>query len=229
MESYYMIKSRIAVAGALLAVAAAANAGTFTVTPTIATDYDFRGISQTNPDQDGMDPAFQLGGTYAFENGFYAGIWGSNVDFGPGDPSIELDYTVGYAGGDAVDSVGYDFGATYYTYVDAGSSNTWEAYAGISKGYFSGKLWYSPDYASSDESGYYLEANAAIPLPQDFTLLAHAGISDGDFYSDSITDVSIGVGKNFGNFATNLKYVDGSDGLDNRFVFSVSTTLPWAE
>jgi uncharacterized protein (TIGR02001 family) len=220
MESYYMIKSRIAVAGALLAVAAAANAGTFTVTPTIATDYDFRGISQTNPDQDGMDPAFQLGGTYAFDNGFYAGIWGSNVDFGPGDPSMEIDYFAGYAGGDAAETFGYDVGVTYYTYPSFGTGNTWEAYAGISKGYFSGKLWYSPDY---------FEGNAAIPLPMDFTLLAHAGISDGDFYSDSITDVSIGVGKNFGNFATNLKYVDGSDGLDNRFVFSVSTTLPWAE
>jgi uncharacterized protein (TIGR02001 family) len=225
MESYYMIKSRIAVAGALFAVAAAANAATFTVTPTIATDYDFRGISQTNPDQDGFDPAFQLGANYAFDNGFYAGIWGSNVDFGPGDPSLEIDYTVGYAGGDAVDAVGYDFGATYYTYVDAGSGNTWEAYAGISKGWFSGKLWYSPDYVSSDESGYYLEANGAFPLPQDFTLLAHVGIADGDFYSDAITDYSIGVGKSFGNFDTNLKYVDGTDGLDNRFVFSVSTTL----
>ena len=81
-----MIKSRIAVAGALLAVAGAANAGTFTVTPTIATDYDFRGVSQTNPDQDGMDPAFQLGGTYAFDNGVYAGIWGSNVDYGAWRP-----------------------------------------------------------------------------------------------------------------------------------------------
>ena len=52
-----MIKSRIAVAGALLAVAGAANAG-FTVTPTIASDYDFRGVSQTDPTQDG-DIAFQ--------------------------------------------------------------------------------------------------------------------------------------------------------------------------
>jgi uncharacterized protein (TIGR02001 family) len=241
MESYYMIKSRIAVAGALLAVAGAATAGTFTVTPTIATDYDFRGISQTdwNADRDDvlpLAPAFQLGGTYTFDNGFYAGIWGSNVAFGDGlggkasKPDFEIDYTVGYAGGDAVESFGYDFGATYYTYPSSGSDNTWEAYAGISKGWFSGKLWYSPDYFSSDESGYYLEGNGAFPLPvMDLTLLAHVGISDGDYYSNSVTDYSVGVAKSFGAFSTNLKWVDGTDGLDGRLVLAVSTTLPWAE
>src|SRR5215207_637046 len=103
-----MIKSRIAIAGALLAVTGAASAAGLSVTPTIATDYDFRGVSQTNPDQDGIDPAFQLGVNYGFENGLYLGLWGSNVDFGPGDPSVEVDYTVGFAGGDAAESFGWD-------------------------------------------------------------------------------------------------------------------------
>jgi uncharacterized protein (TIGR02001 family) len=233
-----MIKSRIAIAGALLAVTGAANAAGFSVTPTIATDYDFRGVSQTNPDQDGIDPAFQLGVNYGFENGVYLGLWGSNVDFGPGDPSIELDYTVGFAGGDAVDAFGYDFGVTYYTYPSASDGNTFEIYAGLSKGWFSGKLWYSDDYFSSDESGYYLEANAAIPVPsvEGLSVLAHLGYADGDYYAESMTDYSIGVGYNFGKFATSLKYVDGSDGIrdfgkgiDNHVVLAISTTLPWAE
>ena len=41
---------------------------------------------------------------------------------------------MGYAGGDAVESFGYDFGVTYYTYLSAGALNTAEVYAGISKG-----------------------------------------------------------------------------------------------
>ena len=98
-----MIKSRIAVAAALCAAAGAANAG-FTLTPAITTDYDFRGISQTNPDQKGTDPAFQLGANYTAENGLYGNLWGSNVDFGPGKPSMEIDYNVGFAGGDAKDA-----------------------------------------------------------------------------------------------------------------------------
>ena len=78
-----MINSRIAVAGALFAIAGAANAG-ISVTPTLTSDYDFRGITQTN-----NDPAFQLGVTYTGDGGFYMGLWGSNVDFSP-DPAPGL-------------------------------------------------------------------------------------------------------------------------------------------
>jgi uncharacterized protein (TIGR02001 family) len=229
-----MIKSRIAVVGVLLAVTGTASATGFTVTPTIATDYDFRGVSQTivGGDRDELlpfEPAFQLGANYAAENGLYAGIWGSNVDFGPGNPSIELDYTAGFAGGDAAESFGYDLGATYYTYLDASSRSTVEVYAGISRGCFSGKIWYSPDYASSDDSGFYVEGNATIPLPMEFNLLGHVGISGGDFYGSSITDYSIGVARTIGGLAANLKFVDGTDRYDGRFVLAVSTTLPWGE
>jgi uncharacterized protein (TIGR02001 family) len=229
-----MIKSRIAFAGALLAVTGAASAAGLSVTPTIATDYDFRGISQTNPDRDGIDPAFQLGVNYNFDNGVYLGLWGSNVDYGPGAPSLEIDYTAGYAGGDAVESFGYDFGITYYTYMDASDGNTAEIYAGLSKGWFSGKLWYSDDYASTKNSGFYLEGNAAIPVAsiEGLSVLAHLGMFDTQ-NAKSATDYSIGVGYNVGNFATALKYIDGSTdnafNYDNRFVLSVSTTLPWAE
>jgi uncharacterized protein (TIGR02001 family) len=229
-----MIKSRIAIAGALLAVTGAASAAGFSVTPTIATDYDFRGVSQTNPDADGMDPAFQLGVNYGFENGIYLGLWGSNVDYGPGDPSVEVDYTAGYAGGDAAEGIGYDFGITYYTYLSASTLNTAEIYAGLSKGWFSGKLWYSDDYASTKNSGFYLEGNAAIPVPsiEGLSVLAHIGVGDVQ-QAKSATDYAVGVGYNVGNFATTLKYIDGDTdnafNYDNRFVFSVSTTLPWAE
>ncbi|MEO6079424.1 MAG: TorF family putative porin [Steroidobacteraceae bacterium] len=229
-----MIKSRIAVAGALLVTAGLANAAGFTFTPTLTSDYDFRGVSQTNPEQDDdIKPALQLGANYSFESGFYAGIWGSNVDFDTftpdQKPDIEMDYTVGFAGGDAAKSFGFDFGATYYTYLSASSGNTVEIYAGLSKGWFAGKLWYSDDYFSTDRSGFYLEGNATIPLPKDFSLLAHVGMSDGDYWASSVTDYSIGVGKSFGNFATTLKWVDGTDGLNGRAILSVSTTLPWAE
>jgi uncharacterized protein (TIGR02001 family) len=229
-----MTRSRVALAGALLAVTGAASAAGFTVTPTIATDYDFRGVSQTivNPDRDDalpFEPAFQLGANYSAGNGLYAGIWGSNVDYGDGDPGVELDYTVGFAGGDAAGSVGFDLGATYYTYAGDSWRNTVEAYAGISKGWFSGKVWFSPDYASTDDSGFYLEGNAAVPLPMDFSLLGHVGISDGDYYSDSMTDYSIGVARPFGHLSASLKFVDGTDQYDGRFVLALSATLPWGE
>ena len=223
-----MIKSRIAVAAALLSVAGAASAGSFSVTPTIASDYDFRGLSQTDE-----DPAFQLGGTYTFDNGFYVGAWGSNVDFGPGDPNVEVDYYAGYAGGDATESFGYDIGAIYYSYPGAGSLNTTELYAGITKGMFGAKLWFSDDVASSDNTGFYAEGNMTYPLPSNFSLLAHVGYSFADAWEDSdYVDYSAGIGYSINNFSLAAKYVNSKDlpgaaGRD-KVIFSVSTTLPWA-
>jgi uncharacterized protein (TIGR02001 family) len=233
-----MTKSRIALAGALLAVAGAAHAD-FSVTPTITSDYDFRGFTQT-----GKDPAFQLSANYTNPTGFYAGIWGSNVDFGPGKPNVELDYSAGFTGGDAKDSVGFDVGAVYYTYVNAGSLNYLEIYGGITHGWFGAKLWYSPDFGGSSTAGNtsaeYLEANGTFPLPMDFSALAHIGYSFGDYWSPGgkYIDWSVGVAKSFGNFATTLKYIDGSDFSDAhtpghifesrpKVVFAISTTLPW--
>jgi uncharacterized protein (TIGR02001 family) len=233
-----MTKSRFVAAAALLAVAGAAHAD-FSVTPTLTSDYDFRGISQTS-----KDPAFQLNLGYTHESGFYAGIWGSNVDFGSPKPDIELDYTVGFAGGDAAESVGYDVGVAYYTYPKFKDANYPEIYAGVSKGMFSGKVWYSPDVL--DSTSWYTEGNGTFPLPNDFAFTAHAGYSFGHYWdSNKYFDWSVGVTKSFGNFATALKFVDGSDladldgsgctgkvcdvfSTDRKVMFSISTTLPWS-
>jgi uncharacterized protein (TIGR02001 family) len=77
-------------------------------------------------------------------------------------------------------------------------------------------------------------------MPNDFSFNLHAGYSDGDFWgSDSYTDYSVGISKTVGNFALNLKWVDGSDlaafknapddigSTESKVVFSVATTLPW--
>ena len=89
---------------------------------TLATDYVWRGLGQT-----AGEPAIQGGFDYSSDGGFYAGIWGSNVepDFG----GSEFDYYMGYAteteGGLGID-IGYisymflhsDFGVTYYEGLD---------------------------------------------------------------------------------------------------------------
>jgi uncharacterized protein (TIGR02001 family) len=230
-----MIKSRIAASAALLALAGAAHAGSFSVTPTIASDYDWRGVSQTDPDQDG-DVAFQLGGTYSFDNGFYLGAWGSNVDFGPGDPNLEIDYYAGFAG--MTDSFGYDVGVNYYSYPGASDGNFFEAYAGISKEWFAAKLWISPKYAGDfgDDPGYYLEANVNYPIAavEGLSFLAHLGYTAGDgaenVFGDTYMDYSAGVGYSYNNFNLAVKYIDTDiDGQDRgAVVASISTTLPWA-
>jgi uncharacterized protein (TIGR02001 family) len=232
-----MIKSRIAIAGALLAATTAASAaGSFTVVPTIATDYDFRGFTQT-----ALDPAFQLGINYAHESGFYGFLWGSNLD-GDSYPGadLELDVGAGFAGGDATESFGYDVGIVYYSYPGESDFNFPEIYAGISKGWFAAKMWYSWDFAGAGSSGYYTEANATVPMFWDISGLAHIGYSYGSAWSGSeYFDFAIGASRNFGNFNVAVKYIDGSDYPDapytdvfdtgGKFWAAVSTTLPWSK
>ena len=55
-----------------------------------ASDYIWRGMTQSD------GPAIQGGFDYEADGGFYAGIWGSNVNFNDGAGS-ELDYYFGYA------------------------------------------------------------------------------------------------------------------------------------
>jgi uncharacterized protein (TIGR02001 family) len=229
-----MKKYAIAIAMSALCAAGAANAGSYSVTPTIATDYDFRGVSQTDPiDQEGK-PAFQIGGTYNFDGGFYAGAWGSNVDnsiesLGIDGDNIEVDFFGGYAWGDASSSFAYDAGLNLYTYPGLSDWDTVEAYIGVSRNFYSAKLWYTPDYASSEKGGFYAELNANFPMGSvdGLTLVTHVGRTVGAAYNDA-TDFSVGTAYNIGTLRFAVRYVDCTKGIPSRIVGSVSTTLPWS-
>ena len=83
-------------------------------------DYVFRGISQTDE-----DPTIQ--GSVGLGYGmFYAGGWGSGLDFGSSsDAELEVDW---YAGikptweHSPLGPVSFDFGVIYYTYPGANDS-----------------------------------------------------------------------------------------------------------
>ena len=72
-----------------------------------ASDYVWRGMTQSD------GPAIQGGFDFEDENGFYAGIWGSNVNFNDGAGS-ELDYYAGY--GFSLGEVGVDIGYIAFDY-----------------------------------------------------------------------------------------------------------------
>lgn len=218
----------------LLLAAGAANAQ-FTGTIGAVSDYDFRGFSQT-----AEDPAIQGSIDWAHSSGFYAGIWGSNVDFGPGtEADFEADFYVGIAGGEE-DGLGYDVGIVYYSYwPDDDSVDYFEIYAGATYNVFGAKLWYADDYFGSGLSAYYIEGNLTFELPQEFGLGFHLGYSDGDAFDGGLDymDYAVSLTKSFNHFDFELKYVDSdADGCDQSDVFScdgrvilgVSTTFPWS-
>lgn len=219
-----MFKSRIAIAGALLAVAGAASAE-ISVPITLTSDYDFRGLTQTDEDF-----AVQAGLTWTADSGFYLGAWASNVDFPGNDADFELDAFIGFAGGDSETSFGYDIGAVLYSYPGSSDSEeVVELYAGITKGWFGTKLWFSPD--NYGETSWYIEGNGSFPLGRDFSLDAHLGYSFGDAWDGSeYLDYSLGVTKSFDEITLNIKWVDTDiSGADtSRVIFTVGTTLPWA-
>jgi uncharacterized protein (TIGR02001 family) len=212
-----------------------AGAAQAEVTGTLAavSDYDFRGISQTME-----DPALQGSIDWANDSGWYAGVWGSNVDFGDGaESNIELDGYFGYAF-ENEEGLGWDVGLVYYSYwPDDDDINYPEVYAGINYKGLGLKLWYTNDYIQSDESAMYFEGNYSFTLPKDFSLDLHAGHYSGDGIEgetgDSYIDYSLGVSRTFGNLDLALKYVDTDiddpELGDGRLVFSISTTFPWGK
>jgi len=163
------LAAAIAAPCAVVAQAAAPSAPppehTLTGNLTIATDYRFRGISQTFG-EGFFTPgwAIQGGIDYSHSSGFYLGNWNSNVSGNqyPNGSSIEMDFYGGYkhSWGD----FGIDIGTIYYYYpggtkfiVDlstlpynpalAGTSKTtidnWEVYIGGSWKWFAAKYFYS--------------------------------------------------------------------------------------
>jgi uncharacterized protein (TIGR02001 family) len=238
-----MIKSRVLLAGALFVAAAGSAHAGLTVTPAVTSDYDFRGVTQTE-----NKAAFQLGATYGFDSGAYAGAWLSNVKFGkPPGTSMELDLTGGYTFGDAKEGVAWDLGGVYYTYSGGTSPsdlNYLELYAGATHDWFNAKVFYSPDYGgkatTGNTSAWYVSTTGTFPLPADFSFVAHAGYSVGtywDKYGKSYLDYSVGVAKTFGSITLNVSYVDGSDlpgaprsqpfSTVSKVVATISTTVPW--
>ncbi len=200
-----------------------AKAGTGTSgSVAVASDYVFRGVSQTN-----RDPALQGGIEYAAERGFYLGVWGSNVSWltdlsqagSPVSNSLELDGYLGYRS-HLTETVGVDVGALYYRYPGDyppgfNSPDTGELYVGVSAGLFSARYSYALTdlfgFADSDGSAY-LDLGANWEFSPGWTLNAHAGrqwIRNNAAFQYS--DWKLGATRAFGNGVAIAAAYTGTD------------------
>lgn len=223
---------------ALMLVAQAATAEV-TLTGTLISDYDFRGISQTSG-----DPALQLSVDYS-KGLFYASAWGSNIDFngsselGDGtteqvltDGNMELDLVAGFTS-ETEGGIRWDVGGVAYLYPGSDSDvnvttdpdddqsdipTYYEVYVGGGFGPVDVKAWYSPDLYDSGDTSWYTEANASFPLPWELGVNLHAGYNFGDYFDSSeegvpdadYWDYSVGLARSFGHFDFEVKYVMNS-------------------
>ncbi len=201
-------------------------------TLTFASDYRFRGISQTF-----NNPVLQLDSIYTAESGLYLGIFGSNVDFGPEvGANVEVDFYGGWTG-EIADGLSADLQITRYIYPgdDLPSAYT-ELLGKLSYSGFTGLIGYSNDVFNTNETGIYYNLGYSVLIANEYTLDASIGyynLDDPPEYGGSIVDKSIGVSREFGPltvgisyFATN-KAFEGIYGEtnDNGFAFSMSTSF----
>jgi len=216
---------------ALLAASFSAQAVEVSGTVTMTNDYRFHGVSQTSG-----DPAVQASLDFGFDHGIYAGIWGSNVNFGSGDnANLEVDYYVGKYG-NITDELSYDatlYYFQYHGYNDGTDIDFYEvdfrlSYKGITALYA-----YAPDYVNSNKDFHYVALDYSTPITEAVNVDLHAGYTSGELYEDAeYSDFSIGLSGSFAGLDLSVAYLfndlkvdETPDVDDNTLVFSVSRTF----
>lgn len=210
----------------------------------LTTDYVFRGYSQSDE-----SPAIQ-GGFDAECGRFYAGVWGSSLDFGgitalSGETvdvaDIELDFYLGLK--HTLGRVEFDLGAIYYHYPNAfdsialvngavtplGELDYWElkfgwAYTILRDLAVSTTIFYSPEYTGEIGDNVVLETTLEKPLGHGFALSGTLGSQWGDDSAggNDYTYWNVGLSKSFREkFTLDVRYWD----TDNNDAACESATV----
>ena len=219
------------------ATAAPAFAQEVTVTGNVAlaTDYAFRGVSQSD------GPAVQGGFDVAFgDSGLYAGTWASNINFGGGS-DLELDVYGGYKF--ALGGVAMDVGVLGYLYPNAQDDGAeldyWEFYAkpsiALTEQFTLGAgIYYSPEFTGESGDGLYYEVNGAFAVSPELSLSGAVGKQSVDtdgFFAGEDEYTTWNVGGTYSAFGLgfDLRYhgtdVDDVSIYDDRVIFSIKKAL----
>jgi uncharacterized protein (TIGR02001 family) len=216
----------LAAAGLAFAAPASAQEADVSFNLGVASDYVFRGFTQT-----GEKAAYQGGVDVTF-GGLYVGGWASNVDFGD-STQAEVDGYFGYrteAAGFAVDVglIGYGYlneptGADYsYAEVKLAASR---AVGPITVG---GAVYYSPDFFGVDDEATYVEGNWAYSPMDKLTLSGALGYQWLDVNDDYMTWQAGATYALYGPVALDVRYSDtdiNSDASDERVVAALKVAF----
>ncbi len=225
--------NKTVLAGSLLVISGIATAGEqpFSISANVAmtTDYVFRGVTQTSE-----DPALQGGFDINHESGFYVGTWGSNINYGGGDPAhLEIDYYAGFAN-ELSNGLSYDLAYLYYTYpgVDGNLKYDFgEFKLGLGYEMFSAEYYYANHSFGGGGKAHYFSLDADFELGQGFSGGLHVGRQNfDDATSVDYTDWSVSVGKSVMGVDLSLAYTDTDQDnaeniADGRVVFMISKSF----
>lgn len=190
----------------------------FSANVAITSDYVFRGISQSDE-----HPAVQ-GGFDVSWGQFYAGVWGSSIDFGAVNgrsiADVELDVYAGWKR-QWTDRFETDLGVIYYMYPDAfdptGELDFFEIKLANSlqvteQFSLTATAFYSPDYTGELGQAWTFEGGAELKLPRDFKLSGAVGTTQFENAAlDDYTYWNVGMSVDFmEKFTLDARY-HGSD------------------
>jgi uncharacterized protein (TIGR02001 family) len=196
---------------------------TWSASATLASDYVWRGVSQSQED-------FALQGdlTFEHESGIFGGVWGSSVDFTPeyiapedeDDAKLEIDLNIGY-GFDISDNLSGDIQVVRYMYPGTAEGIDYDYNELLGSLTFNemitATVGYTNDVFATEEDGFYVGLSGSYGLPWwDLSLDGEVGYFTLDnFVVDEHDDVS------------DLKYAHYSIGLSKEFG-PISASLAWA-
>ena len=203
----------------------AASPHSLSATTFLATDYMFRGVSQTN-----NDPTLWLGIDYAHESGFYGGLFFANVDYDT-DTRREEDIYVGYSKS-FENGISLDAQAWYYTYRNESDLDYPEYTVGLQYKWFDARYWYSDDYSGTGGEQHYYEAGLTVPLLDNLELGVRAAHTDfgRDTGIQDYNDYSLSLAATYHGFeismlATTTNEDQFGELEDSRVVFGISKTF----
>lgn len=178
----------------------------------LTSNYMFRGITQSDD-----KPAFQayMEATYGI---FYAGVWGSTVDFGD-DNTAEIDLTGGIR--PTFGNLSLDIGYARYFYTADGNC--------CGEGFIKAEYAVTEAFAVGgevfhdfDAEATYLRASSSYALPQDFEVSGGFG----GYVQFSQLDWDLGVSKTFGDVATvDVRYFGYNDDVETTHKVNVTLSL----
>lgn len=224
----------LATAG-LLATAGTVQAQEWSANVGMANSYIWRGLTQSI-----NDPAVSGGIDVAYDNGFYAGTWASNVSYAADDVfSYEHDLYAGFSGESG--EIAWDVGYLYYNYDPEANFDFSEIYGSIGVGGFTLGAYMlvntEADEGPGQDFGFgeatYLYANYAVEIREGLELGFHIGRHAGDFNEafngvpGNYIDYNVSLSKDGFSFMITDTDLDdvGPDALDNdeiKFVVSYS-------
>lgn len=191
----------------------------------LTTDYRFRGASLSDE-----TIAVQGGFDASFENGFYAGVWGSSIE-PVGNSETEIDVYAGFSG-EISEGVGFDVGAFVYTYPGSEDTHYVEVHGSVSTAVGDFGVAYAPEQDNlGSEDNLYAYYSGSMEV-SDSGISVNFGVGyetgafgdlDGD--GDDKIDWTVGVSKSVGGVDLSLAYIgtsEDTDGSDDTIVFTVS-------